>query len=234
MQLRGDYNSTSAVNSAAKTLVTITAPPAAAASASSLHLGRPTSMSTLTLASGPTSLLLDATLGDGGIKAGSVSAANTPVAPPPAAAAGAKHTSFALTPTIMGASQSQSQSQSGSGHHVSFMPLPLPMMGIKRLRDSNSNSSLSSPAVATAKSMASGSAPSLVEAAESPSERKHTVLEMRQSVQSQITTLEDVDDEQESEDNTDSDSVGVALVQTTPQLEYQAGIGSSSSSTSIK
>lgn len=107
------------------------------------------------------------------------------------------------------------------------------MMGIKRLRDSNP--SLSSPTGATG--MAASSAPSLMEAAQSPIEAKHAALELRQSVQSQITTLEDVDDADEvpeSEDDSDSESVGMALVQTTPQLEYQAGMGSSSSSTSIK
>lgn len=106
------------------------------------------------------------------------------------------------------------------------MPMPLPMMGIKRLRDSNS--SLAATAVATS------SAPSLIKAAESPTEVQHAALELRQSVQSQITTLEDVDDVHDSDENSDSESVGLALVQTTPQLEYQAGMASSSSSASVK
>lgn len=226
MQLRGDYNSTSAVNSAAKTIVTITAPPAAAASVSALHLGggRPSSVSTLTLASVPPSLLLEASLSGGSnLKSGSVSAANTPLAPP------AKP---------MGPSSS-----SGSGHHVSFMPMPLPMMGIKRFRDSNA--SLSSPTTATPAAAASVSAPSLVEPAESPSRTQHAALELRQSVQSQITTLEDVDDVEHSQDDgevegegngddSDSESMGVALVQTTPQLECRTEMASSSSSGSVK
>ncbi|KAH8404703.1 hypothetical protein KR215_010847 [Drosophila sulfurigaster] len=233
MQLRGDYNSTSAVNCAAKTIVTITAPPAAAASASALHLGssgRPSSVSTLTLASVPQSMLLEAT------RSASVSAANTPLAP------AAKHTSFALTPSAMGPSSS-----SGSGHHVSFMPLPipLPMMGIKqRLRDSNS--SLSSPTATTTTATgaaATSSAPSLIEVAEEvAAAHQHAALELRQSVQSQITTLEDVDDVQRSDDNDDDDdsgseseSVGMALVQTTPQLECRrTEMASSSSSGSVK
>lgn len=233
MQLRGDYNSTSAVNvGAAKTIVTITAPPAAAASASALHLGggRPSSVSTLTLASVPPSLLLEASMSGGNLKTGSVSATNTPLAPP------AKHTSFALTPSAMGPSSS-----TGSGHHVSFMPMPLPMMGVKRFRDSNA--SLGSSTAASPSAVASGSAPSLMEPAESPSGAKHAVLELRQSVQSQITTLEDVDDVEHSQDegkgdgdngDSDSESMGVALVQTTPQLECRTEMASSSSSGSVK
>ncbi|EDV92695.1 GH18690 [Drosophila grimshawi] len=220
MQLRGDYSSTSAVNSAAKTIVTITAPPAAAASVSSLHLGagRPSSVSTLTLASVPPSLLLEASMS--GLKGGSVSAANTPIAP------AMKHISFAMGPGTSTASCS------GSGHHVSFMPMPLPMMGVKRFRESST--SLSSPTAVT--TVATSSAPSLIEAeAKSSTSGHHAALELRQSVQSQITTLEDVDDVEHSDENSsDSESVGLALVQTTPQLEYQVGMASSSSSASVK
>lgn len=165
----------------------------------------------------------------GNLKTGSVSATNTPLAPP------AKHTSFALTPSAMGPSSS-----SGSGHHVSFMPMPLPMMGVKRFR--GSNASLGSPTGASPSAVASGSAPTLVEPAESPSEAKHAALELRQSVQSQITTLEDVDDVEHSQDeghddgenSSDSEGMGVALVQTTPQLECRTEMASSSSSGSVK
>ncbi|KAH8311098.1 hypothetical protein KR044_004362, partial [Drosophila immigrans] len=219
---RSSYNSTSAVNCAAKTIVTITAPPAAAASASALHLGsgRPSSVSTLTLATVPQSML----------KGGSVSAANTPLAP------ATKHTSFALTPGAMG----PSGSSSGSGHHVSFMPLPipLPMMGIKRLRDSNSSLGSPTTATGTAAGAATSSAPSLIEVAEEvAAAHQHAALELRQSVQSQITTLEDVDDVEHSDgddDDSESESVGMALVQTTPQLECRTEMASSSSSGSVK
>ncbi|KAH8359601.1 hypothetical protein KR093_007783 [Drosophila rubida] len=230
MQLRGDYNSTSAVNCAAKTIVTITAPPAAAASASALHLGggggRPSSVSTLTLASVPQSMLLEASLAGGVLKSGSVSAANTPLAP------ATKHTSFALTPSAMGPSTS-----SGSGHHVSFMPLP--MMGIKRLRDSNSSLGSPTAPTSTTGAAATSSAPSLIEVAEEvAAAHQHAVLELRQSVQSQMTTLEDVDDVEHSDgdddDDSESESVGMALVQTTPQLECRTEMASSSSSGSVK
>ncbi|KAH8416703.1 hypothetical protein KR222_008780 [Zaprionus bogoriensis] len=227
MQLRGDYNSTSAVNSAAKTIVTITAPPAAAASASALHLGssgRPSSVSTLTLASMPQSLLLDANP-----QTASVSAANTPLAAP-----AAKHASFGLA---------AASSTSATGHHVSFMPMPLPMMGVKRFRESNA--SLGTPTTTPATGAPSGSAPSLMEVAESPEKRAHAALELRQSVQSQITTLEDVENSDDDGTGTatgtgngaadsDSEEMGVALVQTTPQLECRREMASSSSSGSVK
>lgn len=81
-----------------------------------------------------------------------------------------------------------------------------------------------------------------MEPAESPSGAKHAALELRQSVQSQITTLEDVDDVEHSQDDgngdgdndSDSESMGVALVQTTPQLECRTEMASSSSSGSVK
>ncbi|KAH8267930.1 hypothetical protein KR026_011174 [Drosophila bipectinata] len=207
MQLRGDYNSTSAVNSAvAKTIVTITAPPVAAASASSLHLGgsgpgnRRTSVSTLTIASVPPSLS-----GAGG----SVSAANTPLAP-------------SLKALTSGPSNS-------SGHHVSFMP----MAGMKRLR--SSNSSLGSPTAIGGPGPDTASAPSLIDAVEEPMIRNHNhrILEQCQSVQSQITTLGDVEDDDEDTDS-GSDSIGPALVETQPQLESQPMEVTSSSSSSVK
>ncbi|KAH8313656.1 hypothetical protein KR067_009885 [Drosophila pandora] len=209
MQLRGDYNSTSAVNSAvAKTIVTITAPPVAAASASSLHLGgsgpgnRRTSVSTLTIASVPPSLS-----GAGG----SVSAANTPLAP-------------SLKALTSGPSNS-------SGHHVSFMP----MTGMKRLR--SSNSSLGSPTgnVVGGPGPDTTSAPSLIDAGEEPINRihHHRILEQCQSVQSQITTLGDVEDDEEDTDS-GSESIGLALVETQPQLESQPMEVTSSSSSSVK
>ncbi|KAH8271331.1 hypothetical protein KR018_006909 [Drosophila ironensis] len=205
MQLRGDYNSTSAVNSAvAKTIVTITAPPVAAASASSLHLGggnRPSSVSTLTIASVPPSL--------GG---GSVSAANTPLVP----------SLKALTP---GPGPSNS-----SGHHVSFMP----MTGMKRLR--SSNSSLGSPTgMVSVTGVDTTSAPSLIDAGEEQANRsRHRILEQCQSVQSQITTLGDVDDDEEVDSDSGSESIGLALVETQPQLESHPMEATSSSSSSIK
>lgn len=109
-------------------------------------------------------------------------------------------------------------------------------MGVKRFRESNA--SLSSPTGASPSAVASGSAPTLMEPAESPSGAKHAALELRQSVQSQITTLEDVDDVEHSQDGGDNDSdsegMGVALVQTTPQLECRTEMASSSSSGSVK
>ncbi|KAH8363530.1 hypothetical protein KR084_011349 [Drosophila pseudotakahashii] len=211
MQLRGDYSSTTAVNSAlAKTIVTISAPPVAAASASSLHLGggggRPNSVSTLTIASVPP--------GGGG---GSLSGANSPLAP----------SLKALTP---GPSNS-------SGHHVSFMP----MTGMKRLR--SSNASLGSPngIISTVVGAAdTTSAPSLIlDAGEDQAQMRgnhHRILEQCQSVQSQITTLGDVedDDEEEAVSDSESESIGLALVETTPQLESQPVEASSSSSSSVK
>ncbi|KAH8383013.1 hypothetical protein KR009_006237 [Drosophila setifemur] len=215
MQLRGDYNSTSAVNSAvAKTIVTITAPPVAAASASSLHLGvgnRPSSVSTLTIASVPPSIS-----GAGG----SVSAANTP-----------------LAPSLKGFTTGPSNS---SGHHVSFMPMtgmPMPgMTGLKRLR--SSNSSLGSPTgiVGIGVGADTTSAPSLIDASEEQVPRNHhRLLEQCQSVQSQITTLGDVeDDDEEQVSDSGSESIGLALVETVPQLESQPMEGTSSSSSSVK
>lgn len=109
------------------------------------------------------------------------------------------------------------------------MSIPLPMMGIKR------NSSLGSPTAPTM-GVATNSAPSLIEAAEEvASVHHHGALELRQSVQSQITTLEDVDDVENSEDDdSESESIGLALVQTTPQLECRTEMASSSSSGSVK
>ncbi|KAH8355923.1 hypothetical protein KR200_002306 [Drosophila serrata] len=209
MQLRGDFSSTSAVNSAvAKTIVTITAPPVAAASASSLHLGaggRPSSVSTLTIASVPPNIS-----GSGG----SVSGANTPLAP----------SLKALTP-------GPTSSGNSSGHHVSFMP----MTGMKRLR--SSNTSLVSPTGNVAGAGAdTTSAPSLIDAGEEPLQHRnhhHRILEQCQSVQSQITTLGDVEDDDEVSDS-ESESIGLALVETTPQLESQPVEASSSSSSSVK
>lgn len=120
------------------------------------------------------------------------------------------------------------------------------MMGVKRFRESNA--SLGSPTAPSPTALASGSAPSLVEPAESPSGTQHAALELRQSVQSQITTLEDVDDvehsqddegkgntDNDNDDDSDSESMGVALVQTTPQLECRTEMmASSSSSGSVK
>uniref|UniRef100_B3P5F9 GG12010 n=2 Tax=Drosophila erecta TaxID=7220 RepID=B3P5F9_DROER len=211
MQLRGDYNSTTAVNSAlAKTIVTISAPPVAAASASSLHLGvggRPSSVSTLTIASVPP------TLSGSGSAGGSVSGATTPLAP----------SLKALTP---GPSNS-------SGHHVSFMP----MTGMKRLR--SSNASLGSPngVISSVGGADTTSAPSLIDASEDQVQMRntstHRILEQCQSVQSQITTLGDVEDDEEVSDS-ESESIGLALVETTPQLESQPVEASSSSSSSVK
>ncbi|KAH8283865.1 hypothetical protein KR054_003897 [Drosophila jambulina] len=212
MQLRGDFSSTSAVNSAvAKTIVTITAPPVAAASASSLHLGvggRPSSVSTLTIASVPPNMS-----GSGG----SVSGANTPLAP----------SLKALTPGH------NSSTGNSSGHHVSFMP----MTGMKRLR--SSNTSLVSPTGNVAGAGAdTTSAPSLIDAGEEPPPHRnhhHRILEQCQSVQSQITTLGDVEDEDDDEaSDSESESIGLALVETTPQLESQPVEASSSSSSSVK
>lgn len=124
------------------------------------------------------------------------------------------------------------------------------MMGVKRFRESNA--SLGSPTAPSLAALASGSAPSLMEPAESPSGTQHAALELRQSVQSQITTLEDVDDvehsqdedgkgenegdsDNDNDDDSDSESMGVALVQTTPQLECRTEMmASSSSSGSVK
>lgn len=122
------------------------------------------------------------------------------------------------------------------------------MMGVKRFRESNA--SLGSPTAPSPAALASGSAPSLMEPAESPSGTQHAALELRQSVQSQITTLEDVDDvehsqdedgkgenegDSDNDDDSDSESMGVALVQTTPQLECRTEMmASSSSSGSVK
>lgn len=210
MQMRGDYNSTTAVNSAlAKTIVTISAPPVAAASASSLHLGvggRPSSVSTLTIASVPP------TLSGSGSPGGSVSGATTPLAP----------SLKALTP---GPSNS-------SGHHVSFMP----MTGMKRLR--SSNASLGSPngIISCVGGADTTSAPSLIDASEDQVQMRnqHRILEQCQSVQSQITTLGDVEDDDEEVSDSESESVGLALVVTTPQLESQPVEASSSSSSSVK
>jgi len=119
-----------------------------------------------------------------------------------------------------------------SGHHVSFMP----MTGMKRLR--SSNASLGSPngIISTVAGADTTSAPSLIDAGEDQVQMRtnhHRILEQCHSVQSQITTLGDVEDDEEVSDS-ESESIGLALVETTPQLESQPVEVSSSSSSSVK
>lgn len=140
-----------------------------------------------------------------------------------------------LAPSLKALTPGPNSSGNSSGHHVSFMP----MTGMKRLR--SSNTSLVSPTANVAGAGAdTTSAPSLIDAGEEQPHLQHRnhhhrVLEQCQSVQSQITTLGDVeDDDEEVVSDSESESIGLALVETRPQLESQPVEASSSSSSSVK
>lgn len=173
--LRSDFSSTPTSSSLiTKAVVTINSPQSSAPSSTLLPTNAAMSGSNLTISSVPPSLMLGAT-SPNLMPKGSLSAANTPLATTPAA----KHCTFALTPTTIPANCGQI-SLLGNSRNKSLSQRNLP------------NSTASDPYLSDQMTQINENR----ETASVNEMQQHENLTMRHSVQSQMTTMEDIEDEQ--------------------------------------